>query len=153
MNRINYKYLKLLLLLICTITLINNKMEAQKLVVDIYETSANGNSLKKINPLSKSKSPISITVKPEEKFQTITGFGGSFTQSTAFLLNKLSNTNRNKIIEAYFSKKGANYSLTRTHINSCDFSTHQYAYNSTAGDTALSQFDISEDEKGYYTYD
>ncbi|MEI2710583.1 MAG: hypothetical protein V9E96_16450 [Chitinophagaceae bacterium] len=54
----------------------------------------------------------------------MTGFGGSFTQSTAYLMYKLSAANRKKIIDAYFSENGANYSLTRTHINSCDFSVH-----------------------------
>ena len=31
-----------------------------------------------------------ININPDEKFQTITGFGGSFTESSAYLLNKLS---------------------------------------------------------------
>ncbi len=122
--------------------------QAQNTQVQIFETSAKGNSLTAIAPLTASTNSIEITINPQEKFQKITGFGGSFTQSTAYLMNKLSKANRKKIIDAYFSEKGANYSLTRTHINSCDFSTHQYAYNTTDGDTSLQQFDISEDLKG-----
>jgi glucosylceramidase len=115
---------------------------------EIFETAANGNKLKTIQPLAKGQAnSSSIVVHTNQQYQTITGFGGSFTQATAYLLNKLSASNRKKIIDAYFAESGANYSLTRTHINSCDFSTHQYAYNTTAGDTALRQFDISEDEK------
>ena len=67
----------------------------------------------------------SITINPEKTFQTITGFGGAFTESSAYLLNKLSKKNRDTIIEAYFAEDGANYSLTRTHMNSCDFSLSQ----------------------------
>lgn len=122
--------------------------QAQNTQVQIFETSAKGNSLTAIAPLTATTNSIEITINPQEKFQKITGFGGSFTQSTAYLMNKLSKANRKKVIDAYFSEKGANYSLTRTHINSCDFSTHQYAYNTTDGDTSLQQFDISEDLKG-----
>ena len=62
-------------------------------------------------------SVITIDLNPEEKFQTITGFGGSFTESSAYLLNRLSKENRKKVLDAYFSEEGANYSLTRTHIS------------------------------------
>lgn len=116
--------------------------------VQIFETAANGNALTKIKPSKKSLKSVNISINPNITFQKITGFGGSFTQSSAYLLNKLSNKNRKKIIEAYFSEKGANYSLTRTHINSCDFSTHHYAYDTIAGDTSLNHFDIAEDLKG-----
>lgn len=120
----------------------------QKTQVQIFETSAQGNKLTPIQPIKSQLNTSAIQIQTEKKFQKITGFGGSFTQSTAYLFNKLSTANQQKIINAYFSKEGANYSLTRTHINSCDFSTHQYAYNTTDGDTSLQQFDISEDLKG-----
>lgn len=57
---------------------------------EVYETSANGNHLKKINHFSSSAKPIKIKLLPETKHQTIIGFGGSFTESSAYLLNKLS---------------------------------------------------------------
>ena len=82
----------------------------------------------------------------EEKFQTITGFGGAFTESSAYLVNKLSEENRKKIMNAYFSEDGANYSLTRTHINSCDFSLKHYAYAMVDGDKNLEHFSIEEDK-------
>jgi glucosylceramidase len=59
---------------------------------------------------------------------------------------KLSPANRKKIIDAYFSKDGANYSLVRTHINSCDFSTKHYAYAMVDGDKYLEHFSIDEDK-------
>ena len=118
---------------------------AKDFEMEIFETSSSGHSLKKINKFSSGENPVMVVVNPEETFQTITGFGGSFTQSSAHLLNKLSAANRNKILEAYFSETGANYSLTRTHINSCDFSLHHYAYANIAGDKDLDQFSIDED--------
>lgn len=70
----------------------------------------------KITQFSNEGTPIILTINPDEKFQTITAFGGAFTESSAYLLFKLSEANRKKIIDAYFSEDGANYSLTRTHI-------------------------------------
>ncbi len=49
-------------------------------------------------------------------------------------------------MDAYFSEAGANYSLTRTHINSCDFSLKQYAYAMVEGDKNLDNFSIEEDK-------
>lgn len=114
-------------------------------VVDIYETSARGNKLSKIKESSITDNSIFIQLKPEEKFQKIIGLGGSFTESSAYLLNKLSKSNREKILKAYFSEDGANYSLTRTHINSCDFSLGHYAYANVPDDVYLAHFSIQED--------
>lgn len=130
-------------LFICMTT--NSQGQMKSLHAEVFETSAQGNKLKKINQFSTSTNPITITINPKETFQTITGFGGSFTESSAYLLNKLSKANRDKILAAYFSEDGANYSLTRTHINSCDFSLGHYAYDTLAGDTRLEHFSIDED--------
>ena len=102
-----------------------------KLEVEVYETSASGNNLTKLDDFSTietQENAIQIKLLPAQKRQTITGFGGSFTESSAYLLNKVSKENREIIIEAYFGESGAKYSLTRTHMNSCDFSISQYSY-------------------------
>jgi glucosylceramidase len=112
---------------------------------EVYETSASGNKLQKIETFESSDKKSVISIDPSVEFQTITGFGGSFTESSAYLLNKLSPENRNEVLEAYFGDNGARYSLTRTHINSCDFSLSQYSYAPVAGDTTLENFSIQED--------
>ena len=107
------------LIVACIMAFTLNSCKATKeLKVEVYETSAAGHSLSRIADFKADNSPIVITLNQAEKFQTITGFGGSFTESSASLLNRLSKGNRKKILEAYFGKDGANYSLTRTHINS-----------------------------------
>ena len=131
-------------MLILTITL-NGCIVEQKLEVDVYETSANGNKMSSITSFETENPTSKIQIRPEEKFQTITGFGGSFTEASAFLLNKLSKTNRDKIIDAYFGEDGAKYSLTRTHMNSCDFSVSNYSYAPVEGDMELNNFSIDED--------
>lgn len=113
--------------------------------MDVYQTSSNGDQLKQISPNLESDFSSRIQVNPNERFQTIIGFGGSFTESTAHLLNHLSKKKRREVIDAYFGEKGAQYSLTRTHMNSCDFSLSQYSYAPLAGDTALEHFSVQED--------
>lgn len=128
----------------------SNTASAQKdkWKISIYETSAAGRKLGPIAATAPAANAVTLTIEPGKKYQRITGIGGSFTQSSAHLLNNLSKKNRELILKAYFSEEGAAYSLTRTHINSCDFSLYQYAYNNVPGDTSLLQFDISEDLKG-----
>ncbi|MCB9048575.1 MAG: glycoside hydrolase family 30 protein [Lewinellaceae bacterium] len=115
------------------------------LEVEVYETSANGNQLKKRTTFPSGENTASIQLLPGETFQTITGFGGSFTEASASLLNRLSPENRSLILEAYFGESGAKYSLARTHMNSCDFSLGHYSYAPVAGDTTLEHFSIEED--------
>jgi glucosylceramidase len=119
----------------------------RKPVVAIFETAANGNKLSPVAALPAAGNAVRITLRPKNRYQTITGFGGSFTEASAYLLNRLGKANREKILQAYFSKEGANYSLTRTHINSCDFSLGNYAYAMIPGDKNLAQFSIDEDRQ------
>ncbi len=122
------------------------KEDTSSLQVEVYETSAAGNKLSKITPISDAKTDLVFSLNPDTKYQTITGFGGAFTEASAYLLNQLSPENRSEIIKAYFSKEGANYSLTRTHMNSCDFSVSNYSYAPIAGDKELLHFSIDEDK-------
>ena len=116
-----------------------------QLNVEVFETSASGNKLTKITEFTTSEAPAVIKINPERIFQTITGFGGSFTEASATLLNRLGKDNRNTIIEAYFGETGSKYSLTRTHMNSCDFSLSNYSYAPVDGDIELNNFSIDED--------
>jgi glucosylceramidase len=118
----------------------------KQLDVTVYETSASGAKLEQRTEFAIEKSAAVLRILPEEKFQTITGFGGSFTESSAHLLSKLSPAKRKEVIDAYFSDSGAQYSLTRTHMNSCDFSLSQYSYAPIAGDTILEHFSVKEDK-------
>ena len=145
-NQFLLNRLKVLVLIFSITFLMNSCKVSQELKTEVYETSASGNSLKKITEFSKSNNPVLISLNPEEKFQTITGFGGSFTESSAYLLNKLSAANRNKILEAYFGENGAKYSLTRTHIASCDFSLSNYTYAKVENDKSLENFTIEDDK-------
>jgi glucosylceramidase len=115
--------------------------------VEIYETSKKGNKLSRIEPANRKRNSVTVTLLPNQRYQTISGFGGSFTEASAYLLSKLSKKNRKSILEAYFGEDGARYSLTRTHINSCDFALENYSYASVAGDKELRHFSVERDKR------
>lgn len=126
----------------------NSPVDKEVLEVEVFETSAGGNKLKKITVFDNAgTNPVTLKLVPDTTYQTITGFGGAFTEASAYLLNQLSAKNRDSILRAYFGKNGANYSLCRTHMNSCDFSLSNYTYAPIEGDMKLEYFSIEEDEK------
>ncbi len=118
----------------------------QKLEVQVFETSAGGNKMTPVAEFNVSDNLPVIQIIPDQEYQKITGFGGSFTEASASLLNALGPENRKKVIEAYFGDEGAKYSLTRTHMNSCDFSLNNYSYASVEEDHDLLYFSIDEDK-------
>ncbi len=89
-----------------------------------------------------------VTIDDEQTFQSIVGFGGAFTEAAAYTLARMSPERRAEALTAYFHPdKGIGYTLCRTHINSCDFSLGNYAYNEVPGDMELKHFDISRDRR------
>ncbi|BDI32046.1 glycosyl hydrolase [Capsulimonas corticalis] len=89
-----------------------------------------------------------ILLDPTRRFQTIVGFGGALTDSSAETFYKLPADKQAEILSAYFSvDKGIGYSLGRTNINSCDFSSDTYSCDDVAGDVKLAHFSIDHDLK------
>jgi O-Glycosyl hydrolase len=113
----------------------------------VFETSESGRKMTELAALPAADTQASIALLPDEKYQTVTGIGGSFTKASATLFKQLGAGNQAKILEAYFGDSGAKYSLTRTHINSCDFSPYRYSYAPVADDARLEHFTIAEDFK------
>ncbi|KAB1154841.1 glycoside hydrolase family 30 protein [Flavobacterium luteum] len=90
---------------------------------------------------------ICIFVNPNKQFQTFLGIGGAITDASAEVFAKLSKEKQEEFLNAYFSSdKGIGYSVIRTNMNSCDFSSKSYAYI-TEGDKDLQSFSIAIDKK------
>ncbi|NVO18532.1 MAG: glycoside hydrolase family 30 protein [Bacteroidetes bacterium] len=86
-----------------------------------------------------------IMLDPGKTFQTLVGIGGALTDASAETFYKLPKAKQEELMNAYFSlDKGIGYSLCRTHINSCDFSSESYAY---ATEKELSNFSVEHDKK------
>ena len=92
----------------------------------------------------------SVEIFPDKVKQTLYGIGTSFTESSAFVLAHLEQSKRHEVMKNIFSEDGANFTLTRTHIGSCDFCVEgKYSYNDVAGDMALESFSILSDDDGF----
>lgn len=88
-----------------------------------------------------------INIVPELRYQEIIGFGGAFTEASAYNYSKMSDKSKRKIIDAYFSKeKGLGYNFCRTHIHSCDFTLNSYTYVED-NDKGLTTFSVDRDRK------
>jgi glucosylceramidase len=89
-----------------------------------------------------------IHIDVQSPAQKILGFGGAFTQSASSVLEPLSPERREDALCAYFHpEEGIAYNMGRTHIGCCDFCTELYTLNDTPGDTDMTHFDISHDER------
>ncbi len=87
-----------------------------------------------------------VFVDPSKKFQTMLGIGGALTDASAEVFAKLSKEKQDELLQAlYSSKKGIGYTLARTNINSCDFSSDNYTYIAD-GDKQLKTFSIAHDK-------
>ncbi|PTY08255.1 glycosyl hydrolase [Opitutaceae bacterium EW11] len=88
-----------------------------------------------------------VFVDPGHPFETVLGIGGAITDASAETFDKLPEGKRAELLRAYYDPvNGIGYSLARTHINSCDFSSASYTYVAD-GDRELKTFDIAPDLK------
>ncbi len=88
-----------------------------------------------------------VFVDPGKTFQTMIGIGGALTDASAETFAKLSKERQKEFLTAYYDKeKGIGYTLARTNINSCDFSSDSYTYV-TDGDKDLKTFSIAHDRQ------
>ena len=88
-----------------------------------------------------------VFVNPNKQFQTFLGIGGAITDASAEVFAKLPKQQQQQFLDAYFTKdKGIGYTLLRTNMNSCDFSSGSYTYIKE-GDKDLKTFDIAPDRK------
>ena len=81
-------------------------------------------------------------------FQTVLGIGGALTpDSSAETFAKLPAAEQREILDAYFDPdKGIGYSIARTNIHSCDFSSGSYTYVDE-GDKTLKSFSVAHDKQ------
>lgn len=90
---------------------------------------------------------VCVFVEPSKKFQTFLGIGGALTDASAETFAKLPQDKQQEVLTAYFdAQKGIGYTLARTTIHSCDFSSGSYTYV-TEGDKELKSFNIDHDKK------
>ncbi|MCA9792582.1 MAG: glycoside hydrolase family 30 protein [Candidatus Eremiobacteraeota bacterium] len=91
------------------------------------------------------ESMTTVFLDPTRQYQTLEGIGGALTDAAAETFASLSPAAQDELLTAYFdTSRGIGYSLARTHINSCDFSSASYAYTKP-DDRQLTTFSIQPD--------
>jgi glucosylceramidase len=88
-----------------------------------------------------------IHVFSGEKRQEMLGIGGAITESAAYNISAMPANLQKQIFDAYFSAAGANYSVIRIPVGSCDFALSGYSYADGAADTTLANFSIDKDRQ------
>jgi glucosylceramidase len=87
-----------------------------------------------------------IMVDPGKSFQTMVGIGGALTDASAETYDRLPPERQREFLAACFDPdKGIGYTLCRTSIHSCDFSSESYTYDDSPGDLELRNFSIAHD--------
>jgi len=132
----------------------NRTFSTNNKTVTVYTTAQNTDyRLSKTETLQFAAKPqpveteISVFVDPSKTFQSVLGFGGALTDASAETFYKLPKNKQQELMQAYFDKeKGIGYTLGRTHIQSCDFSSGSYSYIAD-GDETLKTFNIKHDEQ------
>lgn len=90
---------------------------------------------------------VAVFVNPNKTFQNFMGIGGAITDASAEVFAALPPAQQAAFLKAYYSTdEGIGYSLARTTIHSCDFSSGSYTYIDE-GDAALQSFSIDHDRK------
>jgi glucosylceramidase len=100
---------------------------------------------REMSPVKESR--IYVFVDPDRTFQSFIGIGGALTDASAETFAKLPEAKQKELLQVYFDTgKGIGYTLGRTNINSCDFSSDSYTYV-TEGDKELKSFSINHDKQ------
>jgi glucosylceramidase len=88
-----------------------------------------------------------VWVDPSVSFQPFIGIGGALTDASAETFAKLSKDKQQELLAAYYDPhKGIGYTLARTNIQSCDFSSGSYSYVGD-NDPQLKTFSVAHDEQ------
>lgn len=90
---------------------------------------------------------VCVFVDPTKTFQTFLGIGGALTDASAEVFAKLPKEKQEEFLTAYYdAQKGIGYTLARTNIHSCDFSSGSYTYVAD-GDKELKTFSVDHDKQ------
>ena len=146
--------MKKIILFFCASILASASFAQKITTIDVYTTADSTKyRLSKIATLNFSEkgqpfeNEITVFVDPSKTFQSYMGIGGAITDAAAETFYKLPENKRKELLSAYYSTtNGIGYTIARTNINSCDFSSDMYTYVND-NDKSLASFSIDHDKK------
>jgi glucosylceramidase len=86
-----------------------------------------------------------ITVSPENRFQSILGFGGAFTDASCYLFSRVPDNSRAELFHTLFDPSEMGWNVCRTCIGSADSARTVYSYDDGDPDPELNRFSIEHD--------
>jgi glucosylceramidase len=87
-----------------------------------------------------------VTIDAAQRFQSILGFGGAFTDASCYLLSRMESAQRRQLLDDLVGAEGLRLSVGRTCIGSSDYSRNAYSFDdSAAPDPELKNFSIAHD--------
>ena len=136
------------------VALNNPASDISRKQVNVYTTAQNtslrlakGSSLHFLEVKQPLEKEACVFLDPSKTYQTVLGIGGALTDASAETFAKLSKETQKEFLSAYYNpQQGIGYTLARTNINSCDFSSDTYTYVAD-GDSALRTFNVAHDQK------
>jgi glucosylceramidase len=94
-----------------------------------------------------SEAQTCVFVDQTKTFQSFIGIGGAITDAAAETFYKLPQDKQSEILKAYYDPHdGIGYTMARTNIHSCDFSSSSYVYVNE-GDRDLKTFSVDHDKQ------
>ncbi|OAB33876.1 glycoside hydrolase family 30 protein [Paenibacillus glacialis] len=123
----------------------------------IYQSKGEGELfveqfLQQLTPIASDEVTTTVTIDANQTFQEMDGFGASFTDSSAYLINQvLDNEQRTDLMSKLFDPEdGIGLSVLRNPMGASDYARDLYSYDDLPEhetDMELTQFTISHDEE------
>ncbi|CAL2033997.1 unnamed protein product [Caenorhabditis brenneri] len=89
---------------------------------------------------------LHLTIDSSKKYQTIQGFGSTFSDASGANLRSLPDKLADTVLRQYFSEGGLNLQFGRVPIASTDFSSRVYSYNDVANDYMMQNFNLTKED-------
>lgn len=93
------------------------------------------------------KTDDAIVLDPTRTYQEMLGFGGALTDASAYMINQLDASAREKLMHELYHPSELGMGVTRVCIGSSDFATKMYSYDEGEPDPDLKRFSIDQDKQ------
>ena len=111
----------------------NDQKKFEQIAVQPWQTSSGVTS-------------AAVEIDPNQRFQSMLGFGGAFTDASCYLFSRMEEPQRRQLMEEFFGPRGLRFSVGRTCIGSSDYSRNAYSFDdSPTPDPELKKFSIAHD--------
>ena len=86
-----------------------------------------------------------IVIQPARKRQPILGFGAALTDAACYMINRMPEAEREKLLLDLFDPKQMAFNVCRLAIGSSDYATSMYSFDEGEPDLQLKRFSIDHD--------